>query len=66
MKKLNAQVVQESMEKTLCFRIKKHMDEGLREISKASNIPVSSLIRHCVITEAPKLAKQYGININRD
>jgi hypothetical protein len=64
MKKLNALVVQESMEKTVCFRMKKHMDESLRELSKASSIPVSSLIRHCVITEAPKLAKQYGITIN--
>ena len=53
----------EPMEKTTCFRIKAHIDEALSRISESSGIPKSELIRHCIITEMPKLAKQYGIEI---
>lgn len=50
------------MEKTTCFRIPKKLDDVLKKISEASGIPVSSIIRHCVLTETAKLAKQYGID----
>ena len=54
----------EKMEKTTCFRIKAHIDDALRRISKESGLPKSELIRHCIITEVPKLAKQYGVEIS--
>ena len=54
------------MEKTTCFRNTDQLDELLKKISEASGIPVSSLIRHCLLTETSKLAKQYGIDTKGD
>jgi predicted DNA-binding protein len=51
----------EKMEKTTCFRIMAHTDEELDAISKESGLPKSELIRHCIITEVPKLKEIYGI-----
>ena len=51
----------EKMEKTTCFRIMPHIDEDLDAISKESGLPKSELIRHCIITEVPKLKNIYGI-----
>ena len=52
------------MDKTTCFRNTEHLDSLLKRISLASGIPVSSLIRHLLLTGAQPLAKQYGIDVN--
>ena len=54
------------MDKTTCFRIKTHLHDALQTISKASGIPVSSLVRHCITTEIFKLAKQYGVDVRKN
>ena len=52
------------MEKTICFRNSEHLSNLLQKISEKSNIPVSSLIRHCLTIQTPKLAKEYGIDVD--
>jgi len=51
------------MEKTTCFRNSDQLDELLRKINAETSIPMSNLIRHCLLIEAPKLAKKYGIDV---
>ena len=54
------------MVKTTCFRNDEKLDMLLKKISSETSIPVSHLIRHCLIIQIPKLAKKYGVVINED
>lgn len=54
------------MIKTTCFRNDEKLDQLLKKISAETSVPVSHLIRHCLLIETPKLAKKYGVEIDEN